>query len=244
MTEKKKTSFTNFLIVKECKVIGILLWVLLLSSCEQRDPQAEYEILCEKEFLSPRDGVEAAQEYIDYFQKNEKARITEVSEIRDLYRKIDVFFSDSFNSYADFLNKSRDLNYELLYCNYNGVRRLWQSLYEKERKRLLAPLMDSITESDFDTFFKTQVRLICENSLGSWNIESIEQVSLSTPIVINDGTAKKSSGEYLVNLQLKAVEIIKNTARLNIEGTIGPDENGLIRSNRTSFSFLDKPFVK
>lgn len=220
-----------------------VLFVFIMCSCEQRNPQAEYELLCETEYSIPKDGESTAQEYIDYFYRNTKARITEVSEIRDQYRRMDSFFSNTFNSYAEFIKQGKELNYELLYSKYNGVRKTWKTLYERERKRLLAPLMDNITESDFDTFFQSQVRQLCENELNSWNIESADKVSLSVPIVINGGMAKKSLGEYRVHLCGKHVAF-RSTARISIEGTIGPDENGNVIHTRTNFSFLDKPLIK
>ena len=221
----------------------ILLFSLIAFSCEQRDPQAEYELLCETVYSSPSEGESAAQEYIDYFYKNKKAKITEVSEIRHQYRQIEGFMSNSFNSYAEFLNQSRDLNKELSHSNYTGVRKLWQTLYEKERNRFLGPLMESITESDFDEFFKTQVSSICEREFNIWEIESIDRVSISTPTLIKDGTAKKTYGEYRVHLRGNVFGVLTKTARISIEGTIGPNESGDIISERTGYQFLEKPII-
>ena len=226
---------------------GTLFFLTLIAfmgvSCEQRDPQAEFELLRETVYSSPQEGEETAQEYIDYFYKKKGARITEASEIRDQYRKMVNFFSISFSSYADFLTKSRELNYELSYSNYDGVRTMWLSHYEKEKKRLLAPLMDSITASDFDSFFQEQVKQLCDNEFDSWTVEAIDQMSLSSPIFIDGGMAKKSSGEYRIHLRGNTFRL-PNTARVSIEGTIGPDENGNVVPNRTRFSFSDKPIIK
>ena len=150
-----------------------MLCVLLAVSCEQRDPQAEYELLRETVFTSPREGEDAAQEYIDYFNKNKKARIAEVSEMRSQYQKIDVFTSVTFNTYVDFLNQTRELNKELSRSDYLGVRKLWSSLYGDRHDRLLGELMDSILESDFDDFFKKEVWKISEREflLG---VESVD----------------------------------------------------------------------
>lgn len=228
---------------KNRKIILSMLCILVVTSCEQRDPRAEYELLRETVYSSPHDGEVAAQEYIDYFYKKKGAKISEVSEIRDLYRKMVHFFSISFSSFADFLGKSRELNYELSYSNYDGVRRMWVSHYETVKKRLLAQLMDSITTTGFDSFFQEQVKQLCDNEFDRWTVESIDQVSLSTPILINGGMAKKSLGEYRVHLRSNIFKL-PNTARISIEGTIGPDENGNIVPNRTRFSFLDKPIIK
>ena len=177
--------------VRERFFICLILLVIVATSCEQRDPQAEFELLRETVYSSPQEGEETAQEYIDYFYKKKGARITEASEIRDQYRKMVIFFSISFSSYADFLSKSRELNYELSYSNYDGVRRMWLSHYETVKKRLLAPLMDSITASDFDSFFQEQVKLLCDNEFDSWTVEAIDQMSLSSPTFI-DGVWQRS----------------------------------------------------
>jgi len=229
--------------VRERFFICLILLVIVATSCEQRDPQAEFELLRETVYSSPQEGEETAQEYIDYFYKKKGARITEASEIRDQYRKMVNFFSISFSSFADFLTKSRELNYELSYSSYDGVRRMWLSHYETVKKRLLAPLMDSITASDFDSFFQEQVKLLCDNEFDRWTIESIDQVSLSTPILIDGGNAKKTLGEYRIHLRSNTLRL-PSTARISIEGTIGPDESGNVVPNRTRFTFLDKPIIK
>lgn len=229
--------------VRERFFICLILLVIVATSCEQRDPQAEFELLRETVYSSPQEGEETAQEYIDYFYKKKGARITEASEIRDQYRKMVIFFSISFSSYADFLTKSRELNYELSYSSYDGVRKMWLSHYETVKKRLLAPLMDSITASDFDSFFQEQVKLLCDNEFDSWTVEAIDQMSLSSPTFIDGGMAKKSSGEYRIHLRGNTFRL-PNTARISIEGTIGPDESGNVVPNRTRFSFLDKPIIK
>ena len=222
---------------KEKPFLCLMLFVLMGVSCEQRDPQAEYELMRETAYSSPREGEEVAQEYIDYFYKEKKARITEVSEIRDQYRKMDAFFANSFNSYADFLKQGKDLNNELSYSNYNGVRKVWKSLYDRERNRLLGPLMDSITESDFEEFFKAQVWQLSENNYNIWEVESIDQVSLSTPTLVNDGTAKKCHGEYRVHLRGNVLGVLTKDARVSIEGTIGPDDLGNLTPVRTGYEF-------
>ena len=218
-----------------------MLCVLLAVSCEQRDPQAEYELLRETVFTSPREGEDAAQEYIDYFNKNKKARIAEVSEMRSQYQKIDVFTSVTFNTYVDFLNQTRELSKELSRSDYLGVRKLWSSLYGDRHDRLLGELMDSILESDFDDFFKKEVWKISEREflLG---VESVDQVSLSMPTLVNNGTAKKASGEYRVHLRGKdLLGWVSRTAIVQVEGTIGTDVSGNLASIRTGYQILKKP---
>ena len=145
----------------------LLLFVFMATSCEQRDPQAEYELLCETVYSSPSEGIEAAQEYLDYFHNNKKARKTEVSELKRQYQHIDIFLSNTFNSYVDFLNQTRELNKELSRSDYLGVRKMWLLNYRERHDRLLGELMDSITESNFDEFFQVRVaslkRLLAED---------------------------------------------------------------------------------
>lgn len=242
--EMKKIAHDSALFGKGM-LLCLILFAIMLTSCDQRDPQAEYEVLREKVFESPHEGIEVAQEYIAHFKKNnsffgkkKKARITEVSEIRSQYMRMDAFFSNSYNSYGDFMTASHELNYELSYSNYDGVRRTWLSLYERQRKRLLAPLMDSITESDFDRFFQEDARKITGIECRSWQIESIAKVSMSAPILEYSGTTKKALGEYRVRLKFG---ILSWTSRVCIEGTIGPDESGNIVYTRKKYNFYEKP---
>lgn len=222
-------------------IIGsVLLFVFMQTSCEQRDPQAEYELLCETVYSSPNEGIEAAQEYLDYFHNNKKARRTEVSEMKRQYQKIDVFLLNTFNSYVDFLNQTRELNKELSRSDYLGVRKMWSSNYREKHDRLLGELMDSITESDFDDFFKREVWQISEREflLG---VESVDQVSLSVPTLVNDGTAKKATGEYRVHLRGNLFEFVTRSARVSIEGTRGVDASGNLISIRTGYQILERP---
>ena len=237
MIEKKKTLHSYFLTVEECKAICILLLVMLLLSCEQRDPQAEYELLRETVFSSPQEGEAAAQKYIDDFYGKDRARITEASEIRHQYRLMDGLFSDSFSSFVDFMKKSHDLNKELSYSNYEGPRKLWLSLYEKERKRLIDPYLESITESYFDNFFRSQIIQLCRSEYSFWELESVDRVSMSSPSRTNDDTAVKAYGEY--RLHLRGVGVLTKTDRITIEGVIGPDEMGSLIYNRTGYQFYE-----
>lgn len=245
----KKIMHDSALIGKDM-LLCLLLFSIVLTSCDQRDPEAEYEVLREKVFESPHEGVEVAQEYIAHFNENnyflgkkKKARITEVSEIRSQYRKMDAFFSNSYSSYGDYMTASRELNYELSYSNYDGVRRTWLSLYERQRKRLLAPIMDSITESEFDRFFQEDARKISGIKYPSWNVESIEKISITTPILEYSGTAKKALGEYRVRLSGKRTGF-PESARFSVEGTLGPDESGNIIYTRKECKEYEKPFIR
>ena len=224
-------------------LIAFFIFVLVTTSCEQRDPLAEYDNLCEAVYSNPQEGIDAAQEYIDYFYNKDGARIDEVSEIRQQYRMIQDFRSNSYNSLPDFLSQVREINQELSYSNYNGVRKMWTALYEKERDRLLEPILESITEYTFDDFFKAQVRRLCENEFNLWDVESIDQVSLATPTLDNNRTAKKSYGEYRIHLRGKLLGTAES-ARISIEGTIGINDYGYINETRTGYQFLEKPLLK
>lgn len=224
---------------KESTFIFFMLFALMVISCDQRDPQAEYEILRDTVYGSPQEGEAAAQQYIDDFYGKEKARISEASEIRDQYRKMDRFFSDSFNSYADFLKKGRDLNSELSYSNYEGVRKMWLSRYESERNRLLEPLLDSVTESNFDNFFQSQVIDLSKSEYSFWVVESIDRISVSSPTRTSDGTAVKAYGEYRLHLKGGVLGLLTKSERVTIDGTAGPNENGYLIYNRTGYQFYD-----
>lgn len=221
-----------------------ILSVLAFTSCDHRDPQAEFEVLSETVFSNPSAGEQAAQGYIDYFSNKKNARINEAYEIRDLYRTMEGFFSNSFSSYADFLENGRELNEEMSRCYYSGVRQTWMSLYGKERERLLGPLMDSINESSFEAYFKSQVRELSENEFNIWKIESIDPVSMSTPEPVKDGTAKKCNGEYRVHLRGGVVGLLTEEALIEIEGVIGLDETGNVYFTRTGYQFLKKPALQ
>lgn len=222
-----------------------MLFVMIAMSCSQRDPQADYEVLCQTVYALPGEGEAKAQEYVDYFYQDQDkgARLAEASEIRQQYRLMDQFFSKPFSAYADFVDQGRDLNDELSNSVYDGPRKAWQLRYEKERRRLLTFLLSTIRQSDFGTFFRSQVKSQSKNEFQLWRIDSIAQVSLSTPVLVSDGTAKQAVGQYRVYLCDRAVGLIHDDAIVTIEGTIGPDETGHLTPVCTSFQFVRKPIL-
>lgn len=212
---------------------------LILVSCERRDPQVEYELLSQTIFSTPKEGEEATQNYINDFRKNKNARIAEVSEMRHQYQQISVFLSNRFNSYADFLDQTRELNKELTHSDYFGVQKMWTSLYGEKRDRLLGELLDSITESDFEDYFKKEVWKIIKSKF--LEVESIDQMSISLPIIIKNGTAKKSTGEYRIHLRgkYKLNSWYEETDRMIIEGAIVVDDSGNLTFVRMGYQVFD-----
>lgn len=225
------------------KIILIVLTIAFVAfSCEEkRDAQLEYEQLRDIWYSSPREGESAAQEYIDYFHNKNAPRINDVYEIRSQYRKMDDFFSKSFENYATFMSESRELNAELSRSNYSGVRQLWKNLYEEEQNRLIESVLDNITASNFDSFFRSEIRKICENEFYTWEIESIDQVSLSTPTPINGKIGKEASGQYRIHLRGAVLGLRTSEAILSIEGAIGISDTGSFNYIRTGYHFLEKP---
>lgn len=179
--------------------------------------------------------------YIDEFRDTKGAPINEAYDIRNMYRLMDSFFSNVFSSYCDFLNTSKSIGSELSQTVYEGVRKTWQALYEKERNRLLASQIETITESDFQTFFESEVRKLCGNEFSLYSVEAIDQVSLSAPTVVNDGTAKEAHGEYFIHLRGKTILHSSGEARISIEGVIGFDETCNISAYRKGYQFTKRP---
>jgi len=222
-------------------VLSVLL--LTIGSCDQRDPQAEYQILREQFFPNPQGGIDAAQEYIDHFYKKKESRVNEVGEIRHQYRIMADFFSRTYDNYADFVSASTDIINELQYSNYEGVRKTWKNLYSKERDRLIGALLENITVDSFDAYFKTQVRYLCEQEFLTWDYESIDQVKIGTPQLTESGTAKQCSGEYRVHLRGNIIGIRTGIARVSISGVIGVNNAGNMVYQRTGYEFLEVPFM-
>ncbi len=215
---------------------------LALSCEEKRDAQLEYEQLRDTKYSTPRDGEAAAQEYIEYFRDKNAPRINDVYEIRSQYRKMDEFFSKSFESYITFKYESRDLDNELSNSIYSGVRLLWQDMYEQEQDRLVESAMDGITTSNFESFFRSDVMKLCDDEFFTWEIESIDQVSLSTPTPVEGRIAKEASGEYRIHLR-KFGFLRTGTAVLTIDGEVGIGESGSLIYQRKGYHFLDKPIL-
>ena len=196
-------------------------------------------------YSKPQDGIDAAQGYIDYFYNKKDAHISEVTEIRKQYRQMREFFAKPLSSFAEFKSAGDDLNRELLYSSYEGVRKSWANLYGKEQERLLGPIMDNITEDLFDSFFKAQVMQLCEQEFLTWSVESVDRTNLSVPLLVSNGMAKQCDGEYLAHLRqtLLGVSFRTGVAKVSISGTIGPDNTGTPQFTRTRYNFLEKPIL-
>ena len=61
------------------------------------------------------------------------------------------------------------------------------------------------------------------------------------PTLVNDGTAKKATGEYRVHLRGNLFEFITRSARVSIEGTIGVDASGNLIPVRTGYQIIERP---
>ena len=234
LTFMKKISFA-------CLLAAVIFTALTFAGCDQRDPQAEYEVLSETVYPNPQSGIDAAQEYIDHFSNKSGNRVTEVSDIRHQYRLMDDFLSNYFSSYSEFLNKASEIDDELRQSNYQGVRETWKNLYTKEQNRLVGPIMDSITDQTFDSYFKNQVRILCQDRFTTWDYESVDRISLGTPQLTMNGLAKECSGEYRVHLRGSILGIRTETARVSISGLIGIGYGGEIAYERTGYQFLETP---
>jgi len=231
--------------LKNKKTFLFLLFAVVLTSCDmqKRDPQAEFLALRDAVFSTPQEGRDKVQEYIDYFYEKDGARIDEARELRRGYRKMCDFFSQSFDSYEVFLKESRQINEDLSNSNFEGVRKLWQTLYEKERNRLLGPMMDQITNDSFDLYFKNQVKRLCDEELRSWEVTSIDQMSLTTPELDEKGDKKKARGVYRVHLKGGIIGVFDGTAQVAIEGEIGVNVLGELYQNRIGYEFQEKPLL-
>ncbi len=231
--------------LKNKKTFLFLLFVVVLTSCDmqKRDPQAEFFALRDAVFSTPQEGRDKVQEYSDYFYEKDGARIDEARELRRGYRKMCDFFAQSFDSYEVFLKESRKINEDLSNSNVEGVRKLWQTLYEKERNRLLGPMMDQITVDSFDSYFKNQVKRLCDEELRSWEVTSIDQMSLTTPELDEKGDKKKARGVYRVHLKGNIIGVFDGTAQVAIEGEIGVNVLGELFQNRIGYEFQEKPLL-
>ena len=225
---------------------GLFLLALMTMSaaaCDNRDPQAEYEALSAAVYPYPRNGIDAAQEYIDHFYKKGGARINEVSDIRHQYRLMADFFAETYSDYGHFLRESKTLDRELSGSVYEGVRNTWKNLYARERDRLLAPLMEQITEEAFDKYFQYQIRSFCEERYQTWGRESTDRLGLNTPRIKADGTTKECQGRYRVHLRGKIIGIRTSTADVENSGEIGVDAQGRYTYRLVSYNFSNEPIL-
>lgn len=233
-------------------IICLMAMALVIGACgkrgsqpevettQERDADREYELLSEKLFSSAREGEETAQEYIDYFSSRNSTWINNANEIKSAYRRMDAFFSKAFDSYATFKNESRNLDSDFSLSRYEGVRKLWKQLYEQEERQLMEELMENITVSSFDEYFRSEARSLSDKEFMTWEVESIDQVSVTTPSPVEDKWAKEATGEYRIHLR-KFGMFRTGDALLSIEGRIGITDAGELQFFRKGYHFVETP---
>ena len=74
----------------------------------------------------------------------------------------------------------------------------------------------------------------------TWEVESIDQVSVTTPSPVEDRWAKEATGEYRIHLR-KFGMFRTGDALLSIEGRIGITDAGELQFFRKGYHFVEKP---
>lgn len=120
---------------------------LFVAACNNRDPETEYEELATTVYTSPQEGMDAAQEYLDYFEGEKGCRKTAVSDILKAYTLMYEVLGNQPLDFSDFI-AARKLNQEMSKSRYKGVKETWNNLYKVARD-------NRDPESDYETMCKT-----------------------------------------------------------------------------------------
>lgn len=128
-------------------ILAMSVVTLFVAACNNREPETEYKELSTTVFTSPQDGIDAAQEYLDYFEGEKGCRKTAVSDILKAYTQMYEVLGNQPFDFSDFIAATK-LNQEMSKSRYEGVRETWKNLYEEARD-------NRDPEADFETLCKT-----------------------------------------------------------------------------------------
>lgn len=224
-------------------IFAVALSAMLFTECNRRDPQAEYESLCSMFFTDPLAGFNKAKEYLDYFYGETGCRTKEVTDIKNKYKEMSDFFTNHSINYSDFMVESADINREMSVCPYEGIQKTWRGLYEKEKRRLIRPLIEQITEQKFDEFFQEQIKKVCNQRYDNLSIQSVDRLDISSPVIKADGVTKECNGRYCVHAVKRYLSIAKSPkeVEVDVKGEIRVDETGGFNTKLVSYTITKEP---
>ena len=164
-------------IIKIIKSTILVLSLILIASCKTADPEAEYDVLCSEVFALPEEGINAANDYLNNFQDDDKAHNAEVKEILDQYNKMYYIYYTAFkqDSLGEYTDEEIRIIHELASSIYEGVRKTWSILYKEDWNRRYMILMNGITEDKFDSFFKEELGRLCAKYYPNYEIEALQK---------------------------------------------------------------------
>ena len=110
-------------------ILAMSVVTLFVAACNNRDPETEYEELATTVYTSPQEGIDAAQEYLDYFEGEKGCRKTAVSDILKAYTQMYEVLESQPQDFSDFIAATK-LNEELSKSRYKGVKETWNNLYK------------------------------------------------------------------------------------------------------------------
>lgn len=222
-------------------LIAASLCALSCLSCESRDPEAEFQELSSTAF-EPREGMEKAKEYLDYFKKNGKARLQEVSTLLFEYETMADFDRKTYTDYAGLISEGQELSDRLATSQSAGVRNAWYALYKDKRKQTMRSCMQALSEIDFTPDLAKAAREICSKTYYTWDVEQVSELSIGPAELIEDGIAKRCAGEYEVTLRRKLIGGV-SVAKVSACGRFTFDSKGHLHFTQEDAQILEGPMT-
>lgn len=229
---------TFFLIVPCVAVLS----GLLLSGCERRDPEAEFNALAHRVFNSPQAGEDAAADYIEYFNGKANNRVEEAKEIQASYVEMEDLLNGTYTSYEDFyeaINRCGDPSKS----RYEGVRLSWNAWFKDKKRQLLEPVLAGFTKEFFSEQMQRDAKYLCDSRSNFWASETCEVISISEPQLNEDGFSKSCTGVFRVDLRGKVMGLLKGSVKLKMTGKMVADEPFGPEYHRVDYEFLEKPTI-
>ncbi|MBO4659562.1 MAG: hypothetical protein J5637_08065 [Prevotella sp.] len=220
---------------------SLLLIAFFLLSCEQRDPEVEFQRLAETSFTNVRDAIDATNDYIDYFYKKSSRHLQEVYQMRTEYRVMDALFNESYHDYVEFIDRVNEAKNKGEDSSSAGVRETWRQLFSKKKHSLLDPGLEKLDKSSFEAYMSENARELCKDGTIFMKADECDVVELGEPQLTDDGFSKTCEGTFRVHLKGKLVGLLKSTALIKLKGKIVGDGIPTFQYKMVEYEIIEAP---
>lgn len=206
----------------------------------ERNCQQEYDQLSSKRFCDINDAIQAANDFLSYFEDKGECSdcCSNVRRIKDDFRSMENLFLNIDQKNAPYrlcVYYQMIEQYDEQFSNspFETVRETWKCLKDNKKDEYIRERLNSITSSDFAPYLK---QFACELAeewysggiISGWTVEEsyIQNNYISEPKLVEGKAAKQCS--CIVHVKMEGShgwKIRTGSVDIEVEGTLGLTDN-------------------